>query len=270
MTRLGLLICLTIALAGCNLDMNIAVATPITDEPTRIPTSIPTQTPQNDDDGWDEIMPGMAQRRTSIPQTLAFLEAVRIDPTQYQFRVHYQPRQPLTLQQWRERLPAALLIVNTNFFSQDYTALGLLVSDGVLYSGSYVGRGGTFAVENGVPRVFSTMREPYRGQAFEQAVQAFPMLVLDGEQAYFDRNQRETAPRSAIGQDEQGNIIVMVTRGLGVSLEGLSTYLSSADLGLRQAFNLDGGGSTMLYLAATGLSVPSFDAVPAVLAIYPR
>lgn len=39
------------------------------------------------------------------------------------------------------------------------------------------------------------------------------------------------------------------------------------------AFNLDGGGSTMLFLAAPGepeYSLPSFDPVPAVLAVYPR
>jgi hypothetical protein len=65
----------------------------------------------------------------------------------------------------------------------------------------------------------------------------------------------------------------MVTPLVGMTLVELSEYLPTTDLELRTAVNLDGGGSTMLYLNVPGgieYTLSSFDPVPAVLAVYPR
>jgi exopolysaccharide biosynthesis protein len=70
--------------------------------------------------------------------------------------------------------------------------------------------------------------------------------------------------------DAAGRVIIMVTTGFGMGLYSLSQYLPTTDLGLVNAFNLDGGGSSMLYVAANDYQILSFDPVPAVLAVYPR
>lgn len=201
---------------------------------------------------------------------LSMLIAVRIDPAHYQFRAHYRPEEPLTLREWRAQLPDAVLIINANFFDVQRRVLGLLIADGQVYGQSYSNRGGRFVIQDGQPLVLSNVAQPYRGEKLEQAVQAFPMLVADGVQAYTNVHDRQIARRTVIGQDGFGHILILVTPSLGLSLYDLSLFLAQSDMDLVNAFNLDGGGSTMFYNATTGREVASFDPVPAVLAVYRR
>jgi len=75
-----------------------------------------------------------------------------------------------------------------------------------------------------------------------------------------------------IAQDDQGRILMMVTAYGGARLQDLSTYLAQSDLNVVNAFNLDGGVSTMMYIAAQETTPPYMVAaqepVPAILAIY--
>jgi uncharacterized protein YigE (DUF2233 family) len=242
--------------------------------PTATPTPSPTATPVSDIslvETWQPIAPGL-EERLYIPNGdgVTQLLALRLDPQHYTFRVHYRPGEPLSLRGWRDLLPDAAVIINANFFTPEHTILGLLVSDGVVYGQPYLDRGGMFAIQNSIPRVRSNIAEPYQGEALEQAAQAFPMLVLDGAVAYQNPRDTRRSRRTVIGQDTSGRIIMLATPFLGLSLPDLSAYLPTTDLNLTNAFNLDGGGSTMLWIAATNYLLPSLDAVPAVIAVYPR
>lgn len=239
-----------------------------------IPETLPTETtPPTSTSGWEVIAPGL-ERRTYVvdSNSPAQILALRIDPAQYRARVHYRPGEPLRVQEWVESLPGVVALVNGNFFDPERNVVGLLVSDGVVYGQSFQGRGGMFAVQNGVPRVRSNSLEPYRGEALEQAVQAFPMLVLDGEQAYHSTAPDRVTRRTAIGQDTQGRIILMTTPLIGMTLIELSAFLPTTDMQLVNAFNLDGGGSTMMYITTESQPylLASIDPVPAVLAFYGR
>jgi Trk K+ transport system NAD-binding subunit len=61
----------------------------------------------------------------------------------------------------------------------------------------------------------------------------------------------------------------MVTPIFGPSLSDLSRFLAESDLGLVNAFNLDGGRSTMIDVPDSNTTIRALDRVPAVLAIYP-
>ena len=264
----GLLILMGLGLTGCYQGM--LTPPPI---PTQIipPTTTPSPTLPPDEGRWRSIAPGIQQQTVTPFGDLAVqMIAVRLDPAQVTFRVHYQPGAPLTLAQWEALLPDALVIVNANFFDREFQALGLLVTDGLRYGLSYTNRGGTFAIENGQPRIWSNITDPYQGQPLEQAVQAFPMLVQDGVAAFNDAGQTQRSRRTVIGMDADGYVILMATPFLGPGLYDLSQYLPQAELNLQMAFNLDGGGSTMLSIVPGQTRIASFDAVPAVLAIYPR
>jgi exopolysaccharide biosynthesis protein len=117
------------------------------------------------------------------------------------------------------------------------------------------------------------LREPYAGEPLEQAVQGFPMLVLDGVQAYTDTRPDRFTRRTVIAQDTSGRIILLATPLIGLPLLDLSVYLPQTSLSIVNAFNLDGGGSTFMVLR-TGETVEyivtSLDPVPAVLAVYSR
>jgi uncharacterized protein YigE (DUF2233 family) len=225
-------------------------------------------------DGWQTLAPGL-ERRITVPEAgnaLSPLLALRFDPAHYTFRAVYRPGQPLNVVQWQQELPGAAAFVNANFFTPEHQILGLLVAGGAVYGSAYTDRGGTFAVLDGAPRIFANVGAALAGTP-EQAVQGFPMLVMDGLQAFTSAAPDRATRRTAIGQDAQGRVVLIVTPLLGLTLRDLSAYLPTSDLGLVNAFNLDGGGSTMLFLAAPGepeYSLPSFDPVPAVLAVYPR
>ena len=224
--------------------------------------------------GWQTIGDGLASQ-TLVADDSGFLSlsAVRIDPARYQFRVHYMPGQALSLGQWRDVLPDADVIINGNFFTPELTALGLVVSDGVASGQSYTDRGGTFAVQGGQLRIWSNRVGQPDPVPIVQAVQAFPMLVQGSQAAFSDTNQNRVTRRSAIGIDTDGHVVLMATPGLGPGLYDLSQLLADTsrhDMNLVDAFNLDGGGSTMLYVAATQYRINSFDPVPVVLAVYAR
>ena len=215
-------------------------------------------------------MPGL-ERRTIRPNNsiLVSFTALRIDPAYFTFRAHYRAGDPLSVSGWHDALPDAVALINANFFNQDNRILGMLVSDGVVSGESYRDRGGMFYVENGQVNIRSLIDDPYQGETLEQAVQAFPMLVNNSDAAFDNTRGDRAARRTAIGIDSDGRVIWLISSSLlGMRLTDLSAFLPTADLDLVTAFNLDGGGSTLLYLADH--QIPSFDPVPAVLAIYAR
>jgi exopolysaccharide biosynthesis protein len=199
---------------------------------------------------------------------------LRIDPAYFTFRAHYRPGEPLTLAGWRDTLPGAVAFINGNFFDTQNHALGLVVADGGVYGQAYQGMGGMLQVQNGGVRVRSTILEPYLGEPLEQAVQAFPMLMTNGQASFANTQGDRISRRTVVGQDIYGRIVLVATTSLvGMRLVDLSNYLALTDLQLVNAVNLDGGGSTLLSLNIPGetpYDVLSLDPVPTVLAVYPR
>jgi hypothetical protein len=266
--RLSSILTAASLLGGCVLSQNIppSSSTAVSvDEPTidRLPEAT-----------WESLAPGL-ERRTYHPggdYPLTQLVALRIDPTIYTFRAHYRPGEPLNLQGWRDNLPGAVAFVNANFFDPQGIALGLIVADSVVYGQPFPGYGGMLQVQNGQVRVRSNIVEPYAGEPLEQAVQAFPVLVTNGQALYVNTRGDRISRRTIAGQDSGGRIILMITSSfVGMRLVDLSNYLPTTDLNLMTAVNLDGGGSSMMAVnVPTQFQIPSFDPVPAVLAVYAR
>lgn len=266
-----ILLCLILSLAAC---ATVDVPQPIVRGSALIepaPTEQPT-TPANPHNAdWQQIAPGVEVRTITPPQAaLAQMVVVRLDPTLVQFRVHYRPGEPRLIGQWQAELPDAAVIVNANFFTPEHLITGMLVSDGQTFGRSFTDRGGMFSIQNGQPVIQSLIAQPYDGRPLEQAVQAFPVLVHERTAAYQRATDTRASRRTVIGMDSQGRVLLMATPGIGLGLYDLSQYLASTDLDLVTAFNLDGGRSTMMAIAATRYIINSFDAVPAVLAVYPR
>lgn len=210
--------------------------------------------------------------QTLIPDgdELAQIVVIRIDPERFRFRAIYRAGDPQSLANWRELEPDAAIIINANFFDKSHLVLGAVVSDGIQNGAAYTDRGGLFQLRDGTPSVvgYGSPQAQIDGSV-EQAVQGFPLLVSDGQQAYSGSTNGERNRRTIIAEDRRGNILVLISPFLGLSLGDLSAYLPAAGLGIVTAVNLDGGGSTMLALPAADYFLPSFDAVPAILAVYP-
>lgn len=244
--------------------------------PTRqpTPTLIATLSPAPpDDSGW-ELLPSGLERRTirlvgADGRLTEQFTILRLDPALFTFRIGYSPGQPKPLATWQAE-SGALITMNGGFFTEAYLATGLIVIDGQASGSSYVGFGGMVTMgEDGV-EVRSLVERPYApAETFDYALQSFPMLVLNGEPAY-QNEDFDTARRTVIGVDGDGRVLLIFASWGGLTLAELSSYLASADLGLVNALNLDGGTSTGLILTDPPENIPAFVAVPSVITISPK
>lgn len=231
------------------------------------------------DDGWVELRPGL-ERRVYFPgesHTGISLMVVRIDPARYRFAVQYQPGQRKSSGEWVFTTPGAVAFINANFFNDSSVVEGLLVTDRQRYGLPFDDYGGTFSVVNDRARVTNNATDPVDDLPLDQAIQGYPMLVIDG-QPNPERTRWATtlARRSVIAEDSAGRILFIVTAFGAINLRDLSLYLTATDLEIVNALNLDGGVSTTLYTLPRpardigAYLVRAVEPVPAVLAVYAR
>jgi len=88
------------------------------------------------------------------------------------------------------------------------------------------------------------------------------------------RLKEEISPKSAVGIDKDGNLILIATEG-SVEINKLAKLLAKPEkqggAGLSQALNLDGGSSTQFYFKSGDreLSIPGLAKVPVGLGVFP-
>jgi uncharacterized protein YigE (DUF2233 family) len=225
------------------------------------------------DSGWALLQPGLDRRMIQLFDENGLqteqLYLLRIDPNAFEFSVAYSPGQPKSLPTWQAET-GALVVVNGGFFTPEFTATGLMVVDGQVSGSSYTDFGGMVTAGQGGVEVRSLVERPYSPtESFDYALQAFPMLVLNGEPAY-QKSDLDQARRTVIGMDEDGRILLILASWGSFTLAEFSSYLASADFGLVNALNLDGGTSSGLILANPAESIPGFVAVPSVITISPK
>lgn len=97
---------------------------------------------------------------------------------------------------------------------------------------------------------------PYQGVSF------IPILIKNGEKMTLPGPWKTSKhPRTIIGQYANGDLIMIVVDGRqgewssGITLERLQNKL--IELGVKDAYNLDGGGSTAMYFKGRVLNKPS-------------
>jgi len=248
---------------------------PATARPTPVPpTVIPTL-----DNNWTPIANGVDYRRLAFldshSQNVGILVA-RIDPTKVTFKVGYVPNQRKSINDWLLALPGAVVIVNANYFDQTGNPIGLVASNGQIYSSS-TGRSdsGMFQVRGTEARVRSLFVEPYSNtERFDQLVQGFPLLMAAGQVAPAFNGDLDNSPsrRTVIAQDIHGRILIIVTPLGAASFTDMARFLGLSGLEIDTALNLDGGTSTALYLQTGGPSsiTSGLVPVPVVLAVYPK
>lgn len=225
------------------------------------------------DTGWQPLQPGLERRAIQLldenGRQTEQLTLLRIDPNLFAFAVGYSPGQPKPLATWQEET-GAFIVMNGGFFTPEFLATGLIVVAGQPSGSSYVGFGGMVTMAGGGVDVRSLVERPYDpAETFDYALQSFPMLVLNGAAAY-QTADFDTARRTVIGVDGDGRILLIVASWGGFTLAELSSYLASADFGLVNALNLDGGTSTGLILADPPENIPAFVVVPTVILVYPK
>ncbi|MCP4419939.1 MAG: phosphodiester glycosidase family protein [Chloroflexi bacterium] len=242
----------------------------VTPSPAMPASPIPSPPP---DSGWELLHSGLERRTIRLldenGRQTEQLYLLRIEPTLYDFDIAYSPGQPKLLTTWQQET-GALVVVNGGFFTPEFVATGLVVVDGQPSGSSYTGFGGMVAILDGGVEVRSLQERPYSpNEPLQAALQAFPMLLLNGEAAY-QKEDNDPARRTVVGVDENGRILLILASWGSFTLAEFSNYLETADFGLVTALNLDGGTSSGLILADPTESVPAFISVPNVITISPK
>lgn len=248
---------------------------------TPSPTPEPTTTLPPPD--WQPLGRGISQAH--LPVTIPgrddgavfWVYALRLDPDRVDFRVFHDTK-ARSIEAWHA-VTGADVTVNGGFFFSSYAPQGRLVIDGemigtALDPSARIGVPGLFGVLDGDVTITSLGRSEYtpRGMRFDQAVEAYPMLLLPGRQPAYPPRDGDRARRTVIGLDEEGHVILLLVDGPIFSLVELADWLAESNLNLQTALNLDGGRSSALAVTAGGTRtvIPAYVDLPIVIAVYAR
>ena len=235
------------------------------------------------DTGWQPLEEGVELREIDVPTGAGSraerLSIVRLDPANLRLRVRYDPINPKTISKWADKLDP-LMVVNGGYFASEGESgseiIGLLVSDGQRWGTPLDDFAGMLAVNAaGEVSVRSLRDRPYDPQEpLAQALQSFPLLVKPGGVMGFPAAADDGTParRTVVAQDHVGNLVFVVAPHGALSLHDLAVFLADSDLTMEVALNLDGGGSTGMWLATPSVRVEidSLTPVPSVIVVERR
>ena len=229
---------------------------------------------------WAEIEAGFAYAHIELSPGGSLLRSpivlLRFSPTYFSFHAVTSAALELPPTDVRRltELVGGVAGINANFFDPSGEPLGLVVSGGVVRKKLQTGGDlltGVFLVENGVPRIFG--RAEMQDAHAQMAIQAGPRLIVQG------RPTELSAPlvssrRSGIAISRRGDVILYATelRFPGATLAEVQTMLLNPSLEILDALNLDGGGSSQLYLGSStekdgGVFISGGDPVPVALVV---
>ncbi len=177
------------------------------------------------------------------------------------------------------RQSKAVACINANFFDPDGEALGLVLSHGVIRHPTHQGGNtltGILQVTRREPRIVG--RSEFQPGAVLEAVQAGPRLVTDGKAVAGIRDSGR-ARRSGVCIDSRGRLIFLAggVGRAGWSVEDLQAALLDSNLNCVEALNLDGGGSTQLFVSGLAPGAPAgtediniegYDNIPIALGLF--
>jgi exopolysaccharide biosynthesis protein len=239
--------------------------------------STPTDTASSNSllNRWSQVAPGIEVRDEHWKSTDSNEDTVmisRFDPHQLQISVGYQPSNPLSLVNWQKQT-GAIALFNGGYFDQNNRATALTISNGQSYGTSYPDFGGLFAVDTqGNVILRSLKQQPYDPdtEQLQQATESSPMLVIDGKRTNLRANSSRSR-RTVVALDTDGRLLFIISPGRSFTLGEMAEVVSSSDLHIQTALNLDGGASTGMYIKTKNqnLGVDSVSNLPIVIYMHP-
>lgn len=175
----------------------------------------------------------------------------------------------------------AQLCINANFFDEAGNALGLIVHRGIQLQDIHRGGKtltGIFYASRDMIKIIP--RTSYQPERVLEAVQAGPR-ILHARQPVAGIELTSRSRRSGICIDGKDRLVFFVVSSglLGVSMQELQSALRHPEIDCAEALNLDGGGSSQLYMsnalpgAVAGLdeiNIITRDDVPVALALFAK
>lgn len=144
----------------------------------------------------------------------------------------------------------ALAGINANFFDEKGNALGLIISNFVQKNRMHKGGkliNAIFYVKNSIADI--VLRKNFDSSEVESAIQGGPRLIKNSRRIKLSF-QLGSSRRSGIAITKDGQVILFATmlRFPGATLRQVQDMLKDPALNILHALNLDGGGSSQLFI----------------------
>jgi hypothetical protein len=176
----------------------------------------------------------------------------------------------------------ASVCINSNFFDEQGKPLGIVISRGIQHQKIHNGGGtltGIFFVTASGAGI--THRGNFSAEKVLEAAQAGPRLISEGAPVVGVKESSSATNLSLVCIDKKQQVILMrVSLAMfGGSFSEIQSLLQRPELSCAEALNLDGGGSSQLYVsggvqghhgATREEFLPGRDEVPVVLGLFPR
>jgi len=165
--------------------------------------------------------------------------------------------------------------INGSFFDINGNPLGLLIADGKTINNRVVTHpiySGIFYVKDDVPYI--VYRDNFIPVGVTQALQVGPILIADGKDTEGFKDMHSIHYRSGIAIDDSGRVIIYATdtNYKGISLHEVRQVMRLPDIGCINVLNLDGGGSTQMYISTPSFSehIAGSADIPVIIGFYRR
>jgi hypothetical protein len=252
---------------------------------TQIKKSILLSIPDNNNliqnwPDWSNIEPGIEFKKINIldksEEILSQLRLYRFNPNLFDIRVICSKNFGFKRTDVKKlaELSGSIAIINSSYFDVQGDPIAYLKCNGkrinkrivtnIIYSG-------VFYVKHGRPYIVH--RSNFNpGKSISDAVQVGPRLLSKGIDTIGLRNINAIHHRSGITLDNKGNVIIYATSDQygGLSWRTLRYILKLKEIGAYDVLNLDGGGSTQMYISTKGFQdyIRGYSAVPSAIAIF--
>lgn len=154
------------------------------------------------------------------------------------------------------KLSGSAAIINSSYFDIDGHPIAYLKCNGKVVNSRKATHSlysGVFFVKQGKP--FIVHRSKFNPtEVISDAVQVGPRLISKGKNTIGLKNIHAVHHRSGIALDKKGNVIIYVTNSQysGISWHNLRQILKLKGIDGYEVLNLDGGGSSQMYISLGG------------------
>ena len=201
---------------------------------------------------WEQLEEGLSLHQ-AVTALGTRLTTLKISPRLFRFSIEQQETPMGERAGAVLRRTGGVVAVNGGFFGQKADGqlypVGELIDDGTSVSGSWSSVGGYLALnDDGVPDI--TLSSEGAPEWAREAVQTRPVLIEAGGRWAMRTNGTELERRSLFCVLGDGDLLLMVVSGGGLTLYEAGWVLRAANwgghYGCEKAIALDGGGSTQL------------------------
>jgi hypothetical protein len=217
--------------------------------------------PAGAEDRWTEPYPGVRslERTTTEPAMRVFAVTADLTRPEVSVRATRRADRGRTVSAFAARYGVAVA-VNGDFFESDFATEGLAMGAREQWTGSSDGPRWSFVAagdgraEIPLPEVSATAEA-----WMSEIVGGYPLLVDEGAALAFPDCTTSFCrrnPRTAVGVSRDGRTLILAvvdgrsTRSAGMSLPETAALM--VELGAWRALNLDGGGSSAMWIDAEG------------------